>query len=113
MTDTVPDPTSSEKRNIMKSMRSYLDAHSNGGMNYKMDDIEQFVAKKMYCPPILTRHLLRKKRMKKAAKTQCARRQGRHEAVWKVDEEKDLCCNPAKYNLVGDGLIINMHPHRE
>ncbi|GFW69605.1 hypothetical protein TNCV_489491 [Trichonephila clavipes] len=27
-------------------MRSYLDAHSNGEMNNKMDDIEQFDAKK-------------------------------------------------------------------
>ncbi|GFV93913.1 hypothetical protein TNCV_1811681 [Trichonephila clavipes] len=34
-------PTSSEMRNIMKSMRSYLDVHSNGEMNNKMDDIEQ------------------------------------------------------------------------
>ncbi|GFT38554.1 hypothetical protein TNCV_2748291 [Trichonephila clavipes] len=36
-------PTLSEMRNVMKSMRSYLDAHSNGEMNNKMDDIEQFV----------------------------------------------------------------------
>ncbi|GFV93549.1 hypothetical protein TNCV_1988611 [Trichonephila clavipes] len=36
----------SEMRNIMKSMRSYLDAHSNGEMNKKVDDIEQFEAKK-------------------------------------------------------------------
>ncbi|GFX27549.1 hypothetical protein TNCV_4996041 [Trichonephila clavipes] len=38
-------PTSSEMRNTRKSMRSYLDAHSNGEMNEKMDDSEQFVDK--------------------------------------------------------------------
>ncbi|GFT91218.1 uncharacterized protein TNCV_4044491 [Trichonephila clavipes] len=38
-----PVSTSSEMRNIMKSMHSFLDAHSNGEMNNKMDDIEQFV----------------------------------------------------------------------
>ncbi|GFV22823.1 hypothetical protein TNCV_4962381 [Trichonephila clavipes] len=41
-----PVPTSSEMWNIMKSMRSNLDAPSNGEMNTKMDDIEQFDAKK-------------------------------------------------------------------
>ncbi|GFX65117.1 hypothetical protein TNCV_452551 [Trichonephila clavipes] len=35
-------PTSSEMRNIMKSRRN-LDAPSNGEMNDKMDDFEQFV----------------------------------------------------------------------
>ncbi|GFX18938.1 hypothetical protein TNCV_322431 [Trichonephila clavipes] len=35
--------TSSEMRNVMKSASSYLDAHSNGEINNKMDDIEQFV----------------------------------------------------------------------
>uniref|UniRef100_A0A8C4SEN5 HTH CENPB-type domain-containing protein n=1 Tax=Erpetoichthys calabaricus TaxID=27687 RepID=A0A8C4SEN5_ERPCA len=43
MNNAAPVPTSSEMRNIMKSMRSYLDAHSNGEMNNKMNDIEQFV----------------------------------------------------------------------
>uniref|UniRef100_A0A8C4RFJ1 HTH CENPB-type domain-containing protein n=1 Tax=Erpetoichthys calabaricus TaxID=27687 RepID=A0A8C4RFJ1_ERPCA len=43
MNNAAPVPTSSEMRNIMKSMRSYLDAHSNGEMNNKIDDIEQFV----------------------------------------------------------------------
>ncbi|GFU19554.1 hypothetical protein TNCV_21291 [Trichonephila clavipes] len=38
-----PVPTSSEMENIMKSTRSYLDSYSNGEMNNKMDDIEQFV----------------------------------------------------------------------
>ena len=28
---------------MIKSMRSYLDAHSNGEMNKTMDDLEQFV----------------------------------------------------------------------
>ncbi|GFW24809.1 hypothetical protein TNCV_1960751 [Trichonephila clavipes] len=40
-------PTSSEMRNVMKSIRrheSYLDIHSNGEMNNKTDDIEQSVA---------------------------------------------------------------------
>ncbi|GFU21819.1 uncharacterized protein TNCV_3283061 [Trichonephila clavipes] len=41
--NAAPVPTSSEMRNIMENMRSYLDAHSNGEMNNKMDDIEQFV----------------------------------------------------------------------
>ncbi|GFW87864.1 hypothetical protein TNCV_1359681 [Trichonephila clavipes] len=36
-------PMSSEMRSIMKSMRSYLDAHSNGEMSNKMDDFEQFI----------------------------------------------------------------------
>ncbi|GFT12689.1 hypothetical protein TNCV_5094551 [Trichonephila clavipes] len=33
MNDETPVPTSSEMRNITKSMRSYLDAHSDGKMN--------------------------------------------------------------------------------
>ncbi|GFY20166.1 hypothetical protein TNCV_2148591 [Trichonephila clavipes] len=36
-------PTSSEKRNVTKSKRSYLDAYPNGEINKKMDDIEHFV----------------------------------------------------------------------
>ncbi|GFW51520.1 hypothetical protein TNCV_4211981 [Trichonephila clavipes] len=36
-------PTVLEMRNVMKSMRSYLDTHFNGEMNNKMDDIERFV----------------------------------------------------------------------
>ncbi|GFW83025.1 hypothetical protein TNCV_4604521 [Trichonephila clavipes] len=43
MNNAAPVPTSSKIRNIMKSMRSYLEAHSNGEMNNKRDDIEQFV----------------------------------------------------------------------
>ncbi|GFT07761.1 transposable element Tcb1 transposase [Trichonephila clavipes] len=39
-------PTSSEMRNIRKSMRIYLEAHSNGEMNNKRDEIEKFVTKK-------------------------------------------------------------------
>ncbi|GFX98381.1 SCAN domain-containing protein 3 [Trichonephila clavipes] len=31
-TKVVPIPTSSERKNTMKSMRSYLNAHSNGEM---------------------------------------------------------------------------------
>ncbi|GFV15647.1 uncharacterized protein TNCV_3059921 [Trichonephila clavipes] len=34
---------SPEMKNIMKCMRSYLDAHSTGEMNNKINDIEQFV----------------------------------------------------------------------
>ncbi|GFU89160.1 hypothetical protein TNCV_2896081 [Trichonephila clavipes] len=37
---------SSKMRNIMKSMCSYLGTHSNGEIINKMDDIEQFDAKK-------------------------------------------------------------------
>ncbi|GFX93692.1 SCAN domain-containing protein 3 [Trichonephila clavipes] len=33
-------PSSSEMRNTIKSVRNYLDAHSNGEMNTKTDDIE-------------------------------------------------------------------------
>ncbi|GFU75773.1 hypothetical protein TNCV_1652331 [Trichonephila clavipes] len=40
-------PISSEMRNIMKSRRSYFDAHSNGEMNNEKNDIEQFDAKKV------------------------------------------------------------------
>ncbi|GFU99918.1 hypothetical protein TNCV_1257671 [Trichonephila clavipes] len=36
-------PTSSEMKNIMKSMCCYLESHSNGERNNKMDAIEQFV----------------------------------------------------------------------
>ncbi|GFU48356.1 hypothetical protein TNCV_3342481 [Trichonephila clavipes] len=43
MNNAAPVPTSSEMRNIMESMRNYLEAHSNGEMSNKMDDIEQFV----------------------------------------------------------------------
>ncbi|GFW66629.1 hypothetical protein TNCV_1370621 [Trichonephila clavipes] len=35
--------TTSETRNIMKSVGIYLYAHSNDEMNKKMDDIEKFV----------------------------------------------------------------------
>ncbi|GFV53653.1 hypothetical protein TNCV_1042601 [Trichonephila clavipes] len=42
MNNAAPAPTSFEMRNIKKSMFSYLDAHSNGEMKNKMDDIEQF-----------------------------------------------------------------------
>ncbi|GFW42195.1 hypothetical protein TNCV_1206511 [Trichonephila clavipes] len=41
--DAAPVPTSSKMRNVMKSMRSYLDAFSNGEMNNQMDDNEQLV----------------------------------------------------------------------
>ncbi|GFV98300.1 hypothetical protein TNCV_622591 [Trichonephila clavipes] len=34
-------PTPSEMRNIIKSMHNYLDTHSNGEMNNKMDDTKQ------------------------------------------------------------------------
>ncbi|GFU75708.1 hypothetical protein TNCV_1651681 [Trichonephila clavipes] len=45
--NAAPVPSSSERRNIMKSMRSYLDEHFNGEMNFKRtNDIEQFDAKK-------------------------------------------------------------------
>ncbi|GFW48338.1 hypothetical protein TNCV_1109011 [Trichonephila clavipes] len=43
MNNAVPVPTSSEMRNIMKSMRSYLDPNSNGEMTKKMDVFEHFV----------------------------------------------------------------------
>ncbi|GFV29988.1 hypothetical protein TNCV_3100651 [Trichonephila clavipes] len=38
--NAAPTPTSSEMRNIIKSMCSYLAAHSNGEMNNKMEDIK-------------------------------------------------------------------------
>ncbi|GFT70900.1 hypothetical protein TNCV_2792271 [Trichonephila clavipes] len=41
--NAAPVPTSSEMRNIIKSMHSYLDANSSGEMNSKMDDIEPFL----------------------------------------------------------------------
>ncbi|GFW37358.1 hypothetical protein TNCV_859651 [Trichonephila clavipes] len=40
MNNAASVPISCEMRNTMKSMHSYLDAHSNGEMNNKMDDIE-------------------------------------------------------------------------
>ncbi|GFU16269.1 hypothetical protein TNCV_4422241 [Trichonephila clavipes] len=42
MNYAAPVPPSSEMKSVMKSMRSYLDAHSNGEMYNKIDDIEQF-----------------------------------------------------------------------
>ncbi|GFV86939.1 hypothetical protein TNCV_2198911 [Trichonephila clavipes] len=58
MNNTAPVSMSSEMWNIMKSMFSYLDTHSNGEMDKKMNGIEQFDAikdnakKKIsnYCP---------------------------------------------------------------
>ncbi|GFV03355.1 hypothetical protein TNCV_4019521 [Trichonephila clavipes] len=46
MNNTTPVPTPFEMRNIVKSILSYLGVHSNGEFNNKMDDIEQFDAKK-------------------------------------------------------------------
>ncbi|GFU01961.1 hypothetical protein TNCV_1524471 [Trichonephila clavipes] len=43
MNNAIPVPTSSEMRNVMKSMRSYLEVRSNGEINNKTDDIEQCV----------------------------------------------------------------------
>ncbi|PRD32254.1 UNVERIFIED_CONTAM: hypothetical protein NCL1_21063 [Trichonephila clavipes] len=43
MNNTTSFPMPFKMRNIVKSMRSYLDAHSNDEMNNKMDDIKQFV----------------------------------------------------------------------
>ncbi|GFV12769.1 hypothetical protein TNCV_1367391 [Trichonephila clavipes] len=40
MNNAAPVLTSSEMRNIMKSMYSHLDAHFSGEMNNKVDDIE-------------------------------------------------------------------------
>ncbi|GFU89682.1 hypothetical protein TNCV_2265721 [Trichonephila clavipes] len=39
MNNVLPVPTSSQMRNIIESMRRYLDAHSNGKMNNKMKDV--------------------------------------------------------------------------
>ncbi|GFW08588.1 HTH_38 domain-containing protein [Trichonephila clavipes] len=47
MNNTASFSTSSEMRNVMKRMHSYLDAHSKGEMNNEMDDVEQFVDKFM------------------------------------------------------------------
>ncbi|GFU80569.1 hypothetical protein TNCV_534431 [Trichonephila clavipes] len=44
MNDAASVQTSSEMRkSVMKSKRNYLDPHSNGGLNNKMDGIGQFV----------------------------------------------------------------------
>ncbi|GFT72928.1 hypothetical protein TNCV_1976491 [Trichonephila clavipes] len=43
MNNSAPVPSSSDMRNIMKSMSSYLDTHSNGEMNKKIGSIEQFI----------------------------------------------------------------------
>ncbi|GFU13546.1 hypothetical protein TNCV_938321 [Trichonephila clavipes] len=43
MNNAAPVPTSSVMRNVMKSIRNNLDAHFNGEMNNKMEDIERFV----------------------------------------------------------------------
>ncbi|GFX19135.1 uncharacterized protein TNCV_3012791 [Trichonephila clavipes] len=43
MNNVAPVPMSSEMRNILESMHTYSDAHTNGELNNKMDDIEQFV----------------------------------------------------------------------
>ncbi|GFW46045.1 hypothetical protein TNCV_3276631 [Trichonephila clavipes] len=41
MNNAAAFPTSSEMRNIMKNKLSYLEAHSNGEMNNKMNDIKK------------------------------------------------------------------------
>ncbi|GFS51485.1 transposable element Tcb1 transposase [Trichonephila clavipes] len=46
MNNAAPVSASSEVRNVMKSMLSYLNAHSNGEMNSKINDSEQFDAEK-------------------------------------------------------------------
>ncbi|GFX97833.1 hypothetical protein TNCV_4904841 [Trichonephila clavipes] len=46
MNNTASIRISSEMRNTMKSTRNCLEADSNGEMNSKMNDIEQFDAKK-------------------------------------------------------------------
>ncbi|GFX28022.1 hypothetical protein TNCV_774061 [Trichonephila clavipes] len=43
MNNAAPDLTSCEIRNIMKSGSSYLEAHSIGEINIKMDDIEECI----------------------------------------------------------------------
>ncbi|GFU93352.1 hypothetical protein TNCV_1860821 [Trichonephila clavipes] len=43
MNNASPVPRSSKMRNVMKSIHSYLEAHSNSEMNNKMDDVQQFV----------------------------------------------------------------------
>ncbi|GFV29362.1 transposable element Tcb1 transposase [Trichonephila clavipes] len=43
MQNSAPVPTFPEMRDIMKSVDSYLGAHSNGEMNSKMDDMEKLV----------------------------------------------------------------------
>ncbi|GFW47872.1 hypothetical protein TNCV_2400591 [Trichonephila clavipes] len=45
--NAAPVPTSSEMRNIMESMLNCLDAHSNGKMSSKIEDIDQFVDNSM------------------------------------------------------------------
>ncbi|GFW84458.1 uncharacterized protein TNCV_3089751 [Trichonephila clavipes] len=47
MNKAAPVPTSTEMRNIMKSMRNYLDAYSNGEKNKKLDSIEQLIGNLM------------------------------------------------------------------
>ncbi|GFV34424.1 hypothetical protein TNCV_5137651 [Trichonephila clavipes] len=47
MNNAAPVPTSSQMRNVMKSVYSYLEAHSDGEMNNKKNDIEQIDAKKI------------------------------------------------------------------
>ncbi|GFU73265.1 hypothetical protein TNCV_167481 [Trichonephila clavipes] len=43
MNNATPVHTSSEMRSIIKSLRSYLDAHCNREMDNKMHGFEQFV----------------------------------------------------------------------
>ena len=45
MNNAAPDPATFKMRNIVKSMLSYLDAHSNEEMKNKMDDIEHQIKK--------------------------------------------------------------------
>ncbi|GFW77299.1 hypothetical protein TNCV_924151 [Trichonephila clavipes] len=46
MNNAAPVLTSSETMNTIKNIHSYLDAHSSGKMNNKINAIEQFDAKK-------------------------------------------------------------------
>ncbi|GFW91156.1 uncharacterized protein TNCV_1808771 [Trichonephila clavipes] len=47
MNNAAPVPTSSEMKNVMNSIRSYLDAHTNVQLNNKTYVIEQFVSNLM------------------------------------------------------------------
>ena len=41
--DADPVPSTTEMQKMIKSMRMYLDAYSNGEMNKTMDSLDQFV----------------------------------------------------------------------
>ena len=56
--DAVPVPSTSEMQKMIKSMRRYLDAHSNGEMNKTMDGLKQLANNMVLKKTLQKRYLI-------------------------------------------------------